>query len=858
MKKNLNLKSLLTLKFILLAALPIIIVGFIAVHNLSVGMEKEISEKNYLLAKSLASGLERFLNESLVFIKLIKDIIENKDFISPNEMNDYLASLVNNYKTFDSILILNPKGIVTHLAPFDKNIHKLDMSYQKYYRITLEKNAPYWSKTFLSPQTGQPTLTLSVPFNKGMVVVHINLLDLNEIIDKVNTGPSGYAAIADNDGTSIAHRDKRFVLERFNAKDLLPVHKGILGEEGTYGYTFMGEKKIGSVAIVSQTGWVVVVVQLVEEFFAPVKKVNNIIWAGSMSAILIAIIISLISLRKTLRPLLKLTEDSKRIADGDYTYESQPASYTEIDNLGSSFNSMINAVKIREEALQSAYDSLEQKVKERTIELAQARDAAESANKAKSKFLANMSHEIRTPMNAVLGFTEIMRRKVTDPQFSHYLDSIHTSGSSLLSLINDILDLSKVEAGKLKLEYTVVSISHLFDEINTLFSYTMKDKGLKFIISIPRDLPEALLIDEVRLRQILINLIGNAIKFTEKGHIKLSSKYKVNASGSTIELAIYVEDTGIGIDDDQCEAIFEAFSQACTQKVSKFGGTGLGLTITKHLVEIMGGTISITSEVGKGSKFSVVIKDIEIASLKEKETLKHKSLDLSLIKFENSTLLIADDIKYNREILKTFLEDYELTSYEVGNGRDAVNKAKQCMPHLILLDMKMPEMDGYEAVKIIKKDEVLKHIPVIAVTASALKEDIELVSRLCDSFLIKPISKADLILEIMKYLPHTIEKDPAIDISLPEKGAVGLSLDMFKGREELLNILRAKKLYCQELSEQMAIDRIEEFAKEIKALGVKHNCNYLVNWGDELYSNAYGFNIEKIQNSLLNFQNIVN
>lgn len=479
--------------------------------------------------------------------------------------------------------------------------------------------------------------------------------------------------------------------------------------------------------------------------------------------------------RLIIQPLKDLTQSTVIISEGELDREISSNRSDEIGTLARSFSHMRDSIKetisnlnqqvqernLAEDKIRRLNEELETRVTLRTNELSLvnqklvlAKDKAETANQAKSEFLANMSHEIRTPMNAVLGFTDILKGVERDRKKLHYIENIQTSGQSLLNLINDILDLSKIESGKLDLQYEATSLQTLCKEMQTIFERKAIDKGLDFIVNVHESIPPSLILDKSKIRQVLINLLGNALKFSESGHIRLTAKGRENQSkqGSRFDLVFTVEDTGMGIPKDQQERIFKAFEQSKDQKASKFGGTGLGLAITNRLVAMMEGIISVESEQDLGATFIITLPDIEIAAVETLTDTGAEQRNFETITFLPATILIVDDIDYNREMLATYLEGRGFTLLFAENGREAIEQSQTHSPDLVLLDMKMPEMDGYEAAKRFNIDPELKDIPLIAVTASALKQDEDVIAEFCDGYLRKPVSKPTLILELMNYL----------------------------------------------------------------------------------------------------------
>ena len=386
--------------------------------------------------------------------------------------------------------------------------------------------------------------------------------------------------------------------------------------------------------------------------------------------------------------------------------------------------------------------------KDLEFNLTRARKLAEETAQAKESFLVNMSHEIRTPMNAILGIGRQLIKTSLDTQQSSFVNAINTAADNLLVIINDILDFSKIEAGKMPLEKIGFDMRALFDQVDRILAQNARAKGLDFILSVDEKIAPVLTGDPFRITQILLNLLSNSIKFTEKGSISISCRVAENRETDQL-ISIIVEDTGIGMDQNFLKNIFRKFTQESVNNARKYGGTGLGMAITRQLIGLMQGKIEIESQKNYGTKVEILLtfpKGVE-ADLPKKEKIP---VNVELL--QDKQILLVEDNQLNRLVARTILKRYKMQISEAENGEIAVDRLKTSRFDLVLMDMQMPIMDGVTATKIIRS-EVDAGIPIIALTANALKgEQDKCMDAGMNDFITKPFDESKLLEVIIKHL----------------------------------------------------------------------------------------------------------
>ncbi|HTO86358.1 MAG TPA: ATP-binding protein [Thermoanaerobaculia bacterium] len=674
-----------------------------------------------------------------------------------------------------------------HVSRLSMNVASSDADFSSDPRVTV----PLSGKTYFSPvyfrKETEPYITIAVAGSSeaaGITVAEVNLKFIWDVISRIKIGQNGLAYVIDGRGRLIAHPDISQVLKNLDLSALPQVRLALGAKENDESQQVSiardprGREVLAAYASIQPLGWHVFVEQPLKEAFATLdaslRRTGLLLLVGLVSSVVAGVFLA----RRMVEPIRAMQAGAARIGAGQLDQSIDVRTGDELEGLAGQFNSM--AVQLKE-----SYGQLERKVEERTHDLRAAlqdaevarkaadqhsaeaeteRARAEAANRAKSVFLANMSHELRTPLNAVIGFAQLMDRDRSLPRdHREHLRIILRSGEHLLDLINDVLSLSKIEAGKESLSPARFDLLPFLEGLTEMLRPRCEAKGLDFVFEPLSSPPRAIVGDESKLRQILINLMGNAIKFTKKGRVVLRVSW--SEGKGTLE----VEDTGPGMTPEELAKLFQPFVQTATGEKAK-EGTGLGLVISRNFARLMGGDVTVGSERGHGSTFTVTALLPLVAEGESARYLEEERTVVGLAVGQPAfRLLVVDDVPENRILLAKLLESVGFEVRQATNGEQAVELWREFQPHLIWMDMRMPVMDGLTATKAIREAEASTAaggrtpVKVVALSASALEhERAVVVESGCDDFLAKPFREAAVFEKLSVHLGVRFEYEAEV------------------------------------------------------------------------------------------------
>ncbi|VBB05419.1 Hypothetical protein LUCI_0628 [Lucifera butyrica] len=580
MSNSRSLTRVLTMQFLLLVVVPLAAISILTLQLLTKELDRQITSKNLLLASSMADQVDAFLQDAEMALRQVDAVMEVSRVDERKQR--YLEAWIRNYPYFESLQILNRDGRVRYIAPYRPHYTGISMAGQPFYKEALSTGVIYWSPVFISQQTGQPTLTVTLPTSAGMVVGFLNLGWLSDVCIQATRDAPVWGGIIDKEGTIIGHSDRRLVNERTNLGDAGFVRRSLRVQSGTYRDMVQGQDTLISLVAVNRTGWRVGVFQSAAQAFRPVEAMRNIFIAGSCLAVALALFLALWLLRKILNPLADLTNHTRQIADGCYDLVVPTGDFKEFDELAGHFQTMSEAVRSREEDLSGKRQELENSMV-----------TLEKRNRELDQFAYVASHDLKAPLRAIANLSQWMEDDlgpVITGETRRHMELLRGRVKRMENLIEGILQYSRV--GRIVTGAEPVDVEEMVQdivqELEPLGGLSVRIEGSLPVITAER----------VRLRQVFANLIGNAVKYHNRpvgGNVVIAGKREDSCYAFT------VADDGPGIAPVYHEKIFEMFQTL--QPRDRVESTGVGLALVKKIVEGQGGQITVHSQEGEGATF---------------------------------------------------------------------------------------------------------------------------------------------------------------------------------------------------------------------------------------------------------------